>query len=303
MKPYIMVLTAGVLWGSGSLFVRLLQLQGLQASLIVLMRASMAWAILGLWILLSQPRLLRIQRRDIPIFLVLGFVGPALSQPLFITCVTLTSVALAALMNYTAPVFVAILARVFLKEPLTPRKITAVVLTVVGLGLLTGAWGALFRQGLNLSWLALATGLGSGVFYAIYTLVLKGLAPRYHPAAVQFSTMSVALPFLLAYAAFSLEGPPVIPTGAWPAAMANAILPGTVAFLLFTGGIRHIQAGKASITATIEPIATAILGLVFLDEGLGPLDILGMAMVLWGIVLASRPESQESTLPGPSPLR
>ena len=281
---YAAVSTAGVIWATGGLLVRYLQLYGFQPTAITLLRLSLAWFLLTGWILATRRGSFRVRPRDLPILALLGLVGGAGSQPLFIWTVTMTTLAVAAILNYTGPIFVMILSRIFLGERITPAKLAALALTTAGLVLVTGV----YRVGISIPPLALLTGIGSGFLYGTYTFILKKAAAGYHPLTVQWWAMSFGLPAVALYAWPALGSMPSGPSPAsYGLALANAAGPGFLAFVLFTWGLSRVQASRASIVATIEPVAAAVLGFLILGEKMALPEIAGVLMVLAGITLVT----------------
>ncbi|MGB9867776.1 MAG: DMT family transporter [Bacillota bacterium] len=289
MLEYIAVLAAGTIWAAGGLLVRYLQLHGLKAMTIALLRLCSAWLIYTAWILSTDRKLFRVERKHLPFLLLLGAVGPAGSQPLFITAVTLTTVAVATILNYTAPLFVIILARLFLGETITGRKVVALAFTIGGLVLVTGV----YRTGGTVSLPAFASGLASGFLYATYTMLLKRVVVQYNPITLQWWSSLFGIPILAVYSLPSLAGQNFnLPPLGWAAVAALAIGPGFTAFVLFTWALSRTQASRVAIAANIEPVAAALLGVIVLGERLGFGEILGVCMVLAGIAIASVPNHE-----------
>lgn len=248
MMGYFVVILAGVIWATGGLIVRVLSNYGFQAMTIAFVRLLVAWLFSTLFVVVTRRPVFKVKRRDLLFFAILGFIGSAGSQPLYIWTVTLTTVSVAAILNYTSPVFVTILARVFLGERITPAKAVALGITVAGLVLVTGV----YRVDSPVSALALAVGTASGFCYGSYTLLLKKtVADRTDPFVIQWWSMALGLPFMALYAwremsAFSWSLPPA----AYAAAILSGAGPGFAAFILFTLGIGRVQASRASIVAT-----------------------------------------------------
>ncbi|MGE5485605.1 MAG: DMT family transporter [Ignavibacteriales bacterium] len=282
MAGYIAVMSAVVMWAVGGLLVRHLSMFGFQAMTITLLRLFSAWVFTTVFMVAARRRLFRVRPRDLLLFAATGLIGPAGSQPLYIWCVTLTTVAVAAVLNYTSPVFVMILSRLFLGERITPVKIGALAITISGLLLVTGV----YRTGSPVSGAALATGVGSGFCYGTYMMLLRKSAVGHDPLVIQWWSMLFGLPFVAMYAWPELAiVPRDLPAAAYLTALAIGAGPGFLAFILFTWGLGRVQASRASIVATIEPAAATILGYLVLGEGMGTAQMIGIVAVLTGITL------------------
>jgi drug/metabolite transporter (DMT)-like permease len=285
---YLALLLGGVTWGTTGLFVRALTVRGWQPLDIAAARTICSLVILSISLGLVRPRLLSIRRDHLGYFLLLGISGPGTSQPLFILTVAGAPLAVAVLLNYTAPLFVALLARFFLREKLSRRKALALGLSIVGLGLVTGVLPGGKLTGGTVTPLALLTGLGSGFFYAVNLLVLRRLSGAYSPATVQVWGPLLGLPLLL-LARFLLAGPlaPALTGAAAGTILLMSLGPGLAAFLLVTFGLARVEAAPASILLTVEPLVATLLGWLVLGEHLTPAQGTGMAAVLAAISLVS----------------
>jgi len=288
MSGYLSLLLAGVTWGTTGLFVRALTARGWHPLDIAAARTICSLVILSISLGLMRPGLLSIRRDHLGYFLLLGTSGPGASQPLFILAVAGAPLAVAVLLNYTAPLFVAVLARLFLREELSPRKALALGLSMVGLGLVTGVLPGGNLAGCSVTPLALLSGLGSGFFYAVNLLVLRRLSGAYCPATVQVWGPLLGLPLLL-LVRFLLAGP-LAPAITWAAAGTIFLMslgPGLAAFLLVTFGLARVEAAPASVLLTVEPLVATLLGWLVLGEHLTPAQGTGMAAVLAAICLVS----------------
>ncbi|MDI6893873.1 MAG: EamA family transporter [Bacillota bacterium] len=294
------LLLGGITWGTTGLFVRALDARGWHPLDIAAVRTTCSLIILSAGVALIRPRLLSVRRSDLRYFLLSGISGPGTSQPMFILAVAGAPLAVAVLLNYTAPLFVALLARLFLKEKLSPPKVIALGLSIVGLGLVTGVLPRGTLTACSVTPLALLTGLGSGFFYAVNLLVLRRLSGTYSPATVQVWGPLLGLPVLLVMRSLlnslvtpivgvtsrALAGTPV--TGATAGAILLMSLgPGLVAFLLVTYGLARVEAAPASILLTVEPLVATLLGWLVLGEHLTFAQGAGMAVVLGAICLVS----------------
>lgn len=229
-----------------------------------------------------------IRRDHLGYFLLLGISGPGTSQPLFLLAVAGAPLAVAVLLNYTAPLFVALLARLFLGEKLSPQKALALGLSMVGLGLVTGVLPGGNLAGCSVTPLALLAGLGSGFFYAINLLVLRRLSGIYSPTTVQVWGPLLGLPLLL-LVRFLLAGPltPALTGTAAGTILLMSLGPGLAGFLLVAFGLARVEAAPASILLTVEPLVAALLGWLVLGERLTPGQGAGVAVVLAAICLVS----------------
>ena len=196
-KSAFLVLAAGTLWGLISLFVHMLSDCGMQSLPIVCFRNVLAALILGIWLAIRNPGLLKIRLRDCWMFLGTGVVSIALFNYCYFVTLQHASVAVSVLLLYTSPVFVMLFARLLFGEPLTRRKLTALVMTVFGCACVTGV----FSEAQHLPLIYLLTGLGSGLFYGLYSIFGKKALARYSTETVTFYTFAVAAAATLPFSA------------------------------------------------------------------------------------------------------
>jgi DME family drug/metabolite transporter len=235
------------------------------------------WAVLG-------RRAFHIARwRDLATMLLMG-VMMALYQVCYFASIARVGVAVAVLVTLcTAPVMVALLAGLFLRERLSGTILLALVCALLGTLMLVwiepGAAGQR-RDTLIGVLLALASALG----YAVLALCSRALAGRYHPLqpiSIGFGAGALMLlPFALAgglVVSYSAEG--------WLLMLYMGLLPTALAYVLFLSGIRYTTATVASIVTLIEPLTSTLLAWLLFGEQLGPLGALGAALLLGAIGL------------------
>jgi len=278
------VAAAASMWGTLGIFAKLLYAQGVSFESLVAVRASVGWlAVIGFLLATRGARALRVERRDLAFLLPLGLVGIGAFYLLYFYTVRESTVGTAAILLYSAPAFVVVLAWLFLREPLNAAKACGLLLTVGGIFLVAGAYDL---ANLEVSSKILLTGLLSGLTYGLYAVLGKPVAGHLSPSVI----LSYALGFgsaLLIIAALptldTLIGLP--PTSYWILLMLSVVHT-TLAFALYTFGIRQLGAGRAAIVATIEPVVAGALGITLLGEELTVLKALGSVLVISGAILA-----------------
>jgi drug/metabolite transporter (DMT)-like permease len=209
---------------------------------------------------------------------------------LFFEAVKRGSVALAVLTFYTAPIFLAVLAPLFLPEPLSNVALGALVPGGVGIALVALAG----EDGKAFGWVALACGLGSALTFAVLLVLSKRLLHRgAKPLTVAFWDCSVGA---IAIAPTLFVATTVLPAdaGEWAAVLLLGIVFTGLGTLAYAALLRHVTAQAAGILTFLEPVAAVLLAWVFLGESLSAQAILGGTLVLLaGIaVVALEPAEQ-----------
>ena len=286
----ICILAAGTLWGTMGLFVRGLAKDGLTSVEIVLFRTVCATVILGLWMLIRDRKALKIKIKDLWCFIGTGIISLTFFNICYFTTIQMTSMAVAAIMLYTSPVFVVLLSAVLFREKINLKKSLALVLAFGGCVLVTGV---LSGNGLVMTPVGILIGLGSGIGYALYSIFGRYALERgYSSVAISFYTFltcSVGLLIISPMLAPATETISKITNGNTLADILLIIgiaLMGTIfPYLLYTKGLSGVENGKAGIMASIEPVVAALLGILIYKEVLSFATILGILMVLGAVVL------------------
>ncbi len=278
------VAAAASMWGTLGFFAKILYAQGVSFESLVAVRASVGWiAVLGFVLATRGVRGLRVARRDLVFLVPAGAVGIGVFYLLYFYTVRESTVGTAAILLYSAPAFVVILAWLFLREPLCAPKVLALGLTTSGIFLVVGAYDP---TNLEVSPTVLLTGLLSGLTYGLYAIFGRPVAGHLSPAVVLSYALAFASLLLIPTALPTLDTLAGLPAGSYALLFVLSVVHTTLAFALYTFGIRHLGAGRAAIVATVEPVVAGAMGIVLLNEGLTVLKALGALLVLAGAVLA-----------------
>ena len=258
---------------------------GLTPLALAFMRSWLTLALPVVGLAVWRPSQLRIRPRDLPYFALFGGISVALFYWVYIVAVDLTSVATAAVLLYTAPAWVTLLAWRLYGEPLGRRQLFALGLAFVGCVLVARAYDP---AQLRVNWVGLLAGLGAGFTYAMYSILGVPVLRRYAPTtvvmwAVLFGAL-VLTPFVLLGGLAGLA-PIAAPSPLWLWLVGLAAFPTVGALLLYTSGLKRIPAGVASITATLEPVVATLVAVFLLNESLAPWQVVGGILILAGILL------------------
>lgn len=228
---------------------------------------------------------LRIARRDLAPLIGMGVISVGVFHILWVHAVDLIGVAPAHVLNYTAPAFVVLFSWLLWREPLTWRKLVALLLTFAGCALVVEAYDLTqFR----LNWVGLLVGLGTGVTWATYGIFGKLSLSRYNAwTLVTYAMGLAALTILLPQPMRTLSFPWSRPAHVWLWLWLLALLPTVVGLSLYTWGLRHLSASAAIITASVEPLLAAILAFIAFGDTLTPWQIVGGVLTVGGIVVLS----------------
>jgi drug/metabolite transporter (DMT)-like permease len=268
------ILSAIFLWSSLGVIIRL---SGLDVHILIFLSSLISVIVSGLLFLNRKIRThIPSKERLLPL-LILGPLSLINSYSFFYSYKN-TSVANAVLTHYTAPLFVALLAPLFLKEKLTLRISIAVLISMTGLWIMldisAGDLLDLIMAG-DKNTRGIIAGLVSGIAYAFIIITFRLFSQNYHPLILTFSQNIIIALILLPFSGLD-KG---INQELW-AVVVMGIVHSTIAPLLYFRGMRTVTANNAAILGYLEPVCAILLGFIFLDEIIGFRTILGGSMIL-----------------------
>lgn len=277
------IIAAGCLWGTMGLWVRKFSGSGLDSMQILALRVGVTAVLMGLFLFIYNRKLLKIRWKDLWCFLGTGICSVVFFGYCYNRTILLTSLSVAAILLYTAPIFVMVLSRFLFGERFTGRKVAALLLAFAGCICVTG-----LVNGQNaVSTAGIITGLGSGFGYALYSVFSRfALERRYHPLTITFYTFLCALAAVLILADLQPIGLFLTETpGNFLYGVAYGSLTTVLPYILYTWGLSFVENSRASIMATIEPVVATLLGVFLLGEPMTLMNGAGVIMVLVALSL------------------
>ena len=280
---YLLVTGAAALWGMLVIFYHnLVGLYDVAPLEVAFFRAALSTVILGIALATQRPALLRLHRRDLPLFVVFGLLGVAAFFIVYVYAIRLTGGATAAVLLYTAPAWVTLIAWRAFGEPLTRTKLAALGLSFAGCVLVARAYDT---SQLKLDIAGILFGLASGLTYGLYTLLNKQAVQRYSPWTAMFYALGFGGLFLLPWQSPSRLWAVVSRPAPALWLLALALGPTLGAYLMLGKSLKRLPASVVSIVATSEPVIAAVLAWAFLGQSLTPAQLAGGGAVLAGVLL------------------
>lgn len=300
-KGYALAVLAAVCWATGGLSAKWLfsplnavtrtwplPPPGFEADPVVLAgaRALVASIVLLVYVAVRRRSHLAVSLRDLPFLAFFGVAGLAGMHVTYFQAISYTNVATAILLEYLAPVIVLVVSVVFLRERVTAVLPVGVLMSVAGCALVVGAFSG---PDMRISAPGLAWGLAAASFFALYSLMGKYAAVRFSPWTLLAWGLLAAAIFWLFY----LGGPGrVIELISHPAGAAvvayMAVFATIVPFAAFLAALHYIDATRALVISTLEPVVAAIVAFVLFGEAFSPLQIAGGALVIAAIIVVQR---------------
>lgn len=291
---------ATVLLGTGISPARLSQL-----------RVTAAFLILLVVVALTNRPALRLRAREIPHLLVYSVLGIAMTQYLYYVSLDQgLEVGVSLLIEFTAPIMVALWFRFRHREDVKPAVWIGLVLALVGLALVAQVW-----QGMTLDTLGVTAAFGAAVALAIYYVAAErgvtGESPR-DPVSLTMWGFGAAAVFWAivqpwwTYPWEALSNPTTV-TGALaavpvPALLTYQIVLGTVVpFWLVLSSMKYLRAAQAATVGMSEPVIAIALAWLLLNQSLDVIQVLGGCVVLLGVLIAERSRNSGPEHPTPAP--
>lgn len=292
---YAMVWTAAVLFGINGTVSKVVLASGISSLELTQVRSAGAFAAFALALALVAPGRLRLRARELPYLLAFGVIGLAFVQWLYFLAIHRLPVGIALLLQYLAPLLVALFARYVLHERVRRRIWLALVLALAGLSLIVELWS----DADALDGLGVAVALAAALAYALYILLAdRGVRTRDPVSLSCYGFLFAALFWLVVQPLWRFPGGRLdenvsllgnLDDRALPlwSLMLFVVVGGTVVtFGLIVSALRHISATRVGIVAMLEPVVAAAVAYVWLDETLGASQLVGGAVVLAAIALA-----------------
>lgn len=278
-RAYASIALAAVLWALIGLFSRAVLDEGLTPLEIAFWRATLAGAAFALHAAIAGR--LRVRRAaDLASLAAFALVGVTLFYAALVLAIDTGGISLAFVLLYTAPAFVTLLAWPLLGEPLTRAKVGLVALATLGVVLVAAAGGS--AEGVRVSPTSLGWGLASGAAYASYYLFGKWVLARYAPVTIFALVLPIGALGLLPFVSFEAKS-----LTAWLLLIALSLVSTYLAYLVYYTGLRSVEASRAVLVATIEPVVAASLAAAVFGERLGLLGVTGAALILVAALFAS----------------
>lgn len=278
---YAGILAAAALWGMIGLWNRSLMAGGFSPTDIVVVRNFGGVLLLLAVFAVKDRSVFRVERAHLKYFFGTGVISVVLFTCCYFTCQKLCSLSVASILLYTAPSFVVLLSAVLWREPVTKKKLLALVLTLVGCALVCGV----FAGDLTVTLPGLLLGLGAGFFYALYSVFGRYALAHYSSMTVTVWTFIFAGPAALALLRPAEMAAALAAPRMWLLCLGLVVFSTVAPYILYTWGLSQVEAGKAAIIASFEPVVASLVGALAFGEHLGLTALAGILCVLAGVYI------------------
>jgi len=293
-RGYVMVATAATLFAVNGSVSKVVLGSGLSSLELAQIRNTCAAILFLVFLLAVAPSRLRVGRRELAFLVAFGLVGIALVQWLYFVAIEHLPVGVALLIEFTAPLFVALFARFVYHEQIRRRIWVAVAMCLTGLTLVVELWSGVAFSTVGVT----AALLGA---FALTAYLLMAERERRHRDAASLSFYGFLFAALLWAVINPLWNFPWDTLGkdvslqgnlseysapVWALVGFIVVIGTMVTFSLLVGALRHISATKASIVSSLEPVVATVIAWAWLGETFGATQLIGGAVVIAGILVA-----------------
>lgn len=287
---YLLIASGAALWGLIGIFVQGLYQFGFSSQQIVTIRAVSAAVMLVTYVYAANKSLLKIKIRDWTYFVGTGIFSIVFFNWCYFTAIRETSLSIAVILLYTAPIFVALLSRLVFKEAFTQRKLISLILTFIGITFVIGYLP--YAADISISAFGFFTGLGSGLGYALYSIFGKAALEKYHSLTITTYTFIFAGMAMLPVSGLWQSLDVFYNIKVWLYIVGLGFFPTVLAYMLYTKGLSYVESSRASIIATVEPLVATLVSIFIFADILTLWQIIGILLVLSGVIMIQGREKE-----------
>jgi drug/metabolite transporter (DMT)-like permease len=289
-KGYLLIAVAAVCWGGVATVVKHLLNIRFDPLVIVQTRVTISCLLLLGYFLLTDPHYLIPSWRDVPLIMFVGICGIAGSNYFYYFAIQESTVATAILIQYCAPILVALYAVVVQRRRMSAFSATAIVLAMAGIFLAVGGYDS---SVLRATPKAMLYAFVAAIAYSIFNIAGKPLVQKYSVWRSMFFTLLAASLF------WSVINPPQhliaahYPAADWGVLTFVSLVSILIPYGCYFAGLRYIQPTQAIVTSTLEPVVAIISEFIFLGSVMTGVQMLGAVCVLGAIIILQQKTAAE----------
>ncbi|WP_366923413.1 DMT family transporter [Metallumcola ferriviriculae] len=290
-KGVFSVVGAAILWGMQGVLSKSVFATTMSPFSLATYKVGFAFLGLMLGILIFRPSYFKIKLKHLPLLIAYGITGVGLFNLFLLLSVKLNTVSTAITLIYTAPAFVSIFSALFLGEHFSTAKLFALISTLSGCFLVVKGYAIDWSA---LDWSGLGAGLAAGFTYSLYSVLGKKCVHFYSHWTVMLYGLGCGTALL------AIIAPPgdfgLYPGIIWLNILFLALGTTLLANILYVLGLTLLEASKASMIATLEPVVAVLLAMLILKETLVWPQVVGFLMVMFAVFLLTLKKPDKSLL-------
>jgi drug/metabolite transporter (DMT)-like permease len=282
LKGYLLIATAASFWGISATVAKILFNQSIDPLIVVQTRVSIAFIVLIIFFGATKREVLRVALRDIPMFFFVGICGLAGSNYFYYSAIKESNVATSILVQYTAPVMVALYATIVQREAMTKFKAAALLFSMAGIFLAVGGYDSNLLHG---SLRGIASAFVAAVSFSIFNIAGKPLTMKYSVWTTLIYVLGAATvfwlfvnsPVAIVQAHYSFNN--------WLVFVLVSLISILLPYIFYFSGLKFIEPTRAIITSTLEPVVAIMSAFFVLGGTLDFIQTVGVVLVLAAIGL------------------
>jgi len=282
--PVLLIIAAGMLWGTSAIFANLLYPYGFVPLQLTAMRGTVSAIVMTIYIFVTNKRLFNVSLLQL-FWFALGGISMFFASFFYYESMNVGSVSVAVMLMYTAPIFVMTYSVIFLGEKLTLQKFISVAFVVIGCAFISGVFG-----GVKFNLWGFISGLLSGISYSAYNIISKvQISKKGHPLSASLYGY-----IFMAIVSFCFADIPGIFTIAntkpillYALIIGIGIFTVTLPYTLYTLSLKYIPVGTASALGIIEPLTATLFGVLLFGEPLGVSSVVGIIFIITAVLMLS----------------
>lgn len=272
-NPRLMLVASMTIFGTLGIFVRNIPVASGE---LALYRAVLAATLIAAFLFVTKQKIPFANiRKEVPLLLASG-VAMGINWILLFEAYKYTTVSLATLSYYFAPVIVTVVCPILFKEKLTSKQIICFVMSTLGLVMITGIGDV----GGSSDFLGILFGLGAAVFYATVILLNKFIknVDGIHRTFLQFiSAIVTLLPYVLLTSGVSLIGMNCL---GWVNLFIVGFIHTGVTYCMYFSSLKELSGQKAAILSYIDPLVAVLISVTVLGESMTLWQVVGGMLIL-----------------------
>jgi len=293
---YILYLVAAILFSLNGTVSKSILLTGMDPERLSQLRVTAAFFILLAFIAIFRRSALRLRRSEIPLLLAYGIFGVAMTQYLYFLALVYLPVGVSLLIEFTAPLMVALWMRFAWKEPTRKTVWLALGMAIAGLAMVAQVW-----LGFTLNSTGVLAAFGAAISLSIFYLLgdkqLRVTEPRDPVSLTMWAFAAAALFWAILqpwwnfpWELLSGDTEPLGSAGfqlpLWLMSTSMVITGTVLPFWLVLASMKYLRASQASTVGLTEPLFATIIAWILLGESLTAIQLMGGALILFGVFLA-----------------
>ncbi len=273
MNPRFMLIASMVIFGTLGPFVRNISVSSGE---LALYRAVLAALLIGTYLLITKQKIPFADiKKEVPLLLASG-VAMGINWILLFEAYKYTTVSIATLSYYFAPVIVTIVCPILFHEKLTTKQIFCFVMSTIGIVMITG----IGEMGGGKDFIGIMFGLGAAVFYATVILVNKFIknVEGIHRTFLQFlSAIVILVPYVMMTSGITLEN---LNTVGWINLLVVGLIHTGITYCMYFSSLKELPGQKAAILSYIDPLVAVLISVTILGEAMTLWQVAGGVLIL-----------------------